>query len=256
MILPTSYTPQTPISHPIPTQHQKQIKLMQPKKLSILCAAAILSMATASAELTLPINLDFEQQDIFKDLQKNKDFLVYIMPRTEATGIGVIEDPTNPSNKVLEIRSNGTSEQNRLKIVLPTMTQDFEYQFRCKLVGEAVPGFRSLLSFYTSPQWDKVSPVIVPRAENNMLKFKSTEKELTEWTTIKVLVHTDGKPETPDTYSVFVNDEKVLEDAPLPGKQLDGAIDVAEIALDFTDPIDVTKLKYLIDDIRVGSPKL
>ena len=229
---------------------------MQPKKLSILCAAAILSMATASAELTLPINLDFEQQDIFKDLQKSKDFLVYIMPRTEATGIGVIEDPTNPSNKVLEIRSNGTSEQNRLKIVLPTMTQDFEYQFRCKLVGEAVPGFRSLLSFYTSPQWEKVSPVIVPRAENNLLKFKSTEKELTEWTTIKVLVHTDGKPETPDTYSVFVNDEKVLEDAPLPGKQLDGAIDVAEIALDFTDPIDVTKLKYLIDDIRVGSPKL
>lgn len=229
---------------------------MKLKNLSILCATAILSMATASAELTLPINLDFEQQDIFKDLQKNKDFLVYIMPRTEATGIGVIEDPTNPSNKVLEIRSNGTSEQNRLKIVLPTMTQDFEYQFRCKLVGEAVPGFRSLLSFYISPQWDKVSPVIVPRAENNLLKFKSTEKELTEWTTIKVLVHTDGNPDTPDTYSVFVNDEKVLEDAPLPGKKLDGAIDTAEIALDFRDPIDVTKLKYLIDDIRVGSPKL
>ena len=83
---------------------------MKLKNLSILCATAILSMATASAELTLPINLDFEQQDIFKDLQKNKDLLVYIMPRTEATGIGVIEDPTNPSNKVLEIRSNGTSE--------------------------------------------------------------------------------------------------------------------------------------------------
>ncbi len=135
------------------------------------------------------------------------------------------------------------------------MTQDFEYQFRCKLVGEAVPGSRWLLGFYTYPEWDKVSPVIVPRAEN-LLKFKSKEQELTEWTTIKVLVHTDGNPETPDTYSVFVNDEKVLEDAPLPGKQLDGAIDVAEIALDFTDPSDVTKLKYLIDDIRVGSPKL
>lgn len=229
---------------------------MKPKNLSILCAAAILSMATASAELALPINLDFEQQDIFKDLQKSKDFLVYIEPRTEATGIGVIEDPTNPSNKVLEIRSNGTSEKNRLKIMLPLMTQDFEYQFRCKLVGETVPGGRSLLSFYTSPQWDKVSNVVVPRSENNLLKFKSTEKELTQWTTIKVAVHTDGNPETPDTYSVFVNDEKVLEDAPLPGKQLDGAIDVAEIALDFTDPSDVTKLKYLIDDIRVGSPKL
>jgi len=229
---------------------------MKLKNLSILCATAILSMATASAELTLPINLDFEQQDIFKDLQKNKDLLVYIDPRTEASAIGVIEDPTNPSNKVLEIRSNGTSEKNRLKIMLPPMKQNFEYQFRCKLVGEAVPGGRALLGFYTSPQWEKVANVIVPRSENNLLKFKSTEKELTEWTTIKVSVHTDGNPDTPDTYSVFVNDEKVLEDAPLPGKKLDGAIDTAEIALDFIDPIDVTKLKYLIDDIRVGSPTL
>lgn len=229
---------------------------MRPNNLAALCAAAILSIATASAELTLPINLDFEQQDIFKDLQKSKDFLLYINPRTEAPGMGVVEDPTNPSNKVLEIRSNGTSEQNRLKIVLPPMKQNFEYQFRCKLVGEAVPGGRSLLRFFTSPQWEKGSNVIAPRAENNRLKFKSTEKELTEWTTIKVAVHTDGNPETPDTYSVFVNDEKVLEDSPLPGERLNGPIDVAEIALDFTDPIDVTKLKYLIDDIRVGSPKL
>ncbi|MFM8716677.1 MAG: hypothetical protein ACKOF3_07840, partial [Spartobacteria bacterium] len=109
---------------------------MKPKTLSMLCAAAILSMATASAELTLPINLDFEQQDVFKDLQKNKDLLVYIDPRTEAPVIGVVEDSDNPSNKVLEIRSNGTSQTNRLKIMLPPMTHDFEYQFRCKLVGE------------------------------------------------------------------------------------------------------------------------
>ena len=47
---------------------------MKLKNLSILCATAILSMATASAELTLPINLDFEQQDILKGINGMDDY--------------------------------------------------------------------------------------------------------------------------------------------------------------------------------------
>jgi hypothetical protein len=70
-----------------------------------------------------------------------------------------------------------------------------------------------------------------------------------------VAVHTDGKAETPDTCSIFVNDEKVLADFPLE-VNLGEPLDVAEIALDFENPDDVTKVKYLIDDIRVGSPTL
>jgi hypothetical protein len=52
-----------------------------------------------------------------------------------------------------------------------------------------------------------------------------------------------------------VNDEQVLADFPLE-VNLGEPIDVAEIALDFENPDDVTKVKYLIDDIRVGSPTL
>jgi len=234
---------------------------MKPKKLSILCTAAILSMATASAELSLPINLDFEEENILKDLQKSGDVSIYINPRTEAPGIGVVEDSDNPSNKVLEIRSNGTSQENRLKIMLPPMAQNFEYQFRCKLVGETVRGVRSLLNFYVNKQWDKPVRVLIPYWSDNQLhtvvdgKFKSTRKKLDEWTTIKILVHTDGKAETPDTCSIFVNDEQVLADSPLE-VSLGEPIEVAEISLDFENPDDVTKLKYLIDDIRVGSPTL
>lgn len=234
---------------------------MTPKNLTILCSAAILSMATASAELTLPINLDFEEENVLKDLQKSKDFSIFVNPKMDGPGIEVVEDSENPGNKVLEIRSNGASQANRLKINLPPMAQDFEYQFRCKVEGETVPGFRSLLNFYVKGQWEKPVRVLIPYHSNNQLhtvedgKFKSTRKKLDDWSTIKVAVHTDGKAETPDTCSIFVNDEKVLADFPLE-VNLGEPLDVAEIALDFENPDDVTKVKYLIDDIRVGSPTL
>lgn len=236
---------------------------MKTKKLILLSAAAVLSIAPAFAELSLPVNLDFQDETQFPvgPLQSKDDFRIYIAPREAAPGIEVANDPEVAGNKLLVIRSNGTSETNRLKIMLPAMTKPFEYQFRCKVEGEIVPGNRSLLSFYVEDQWDKPARIVIPSWDGNLIhavvdrKFKSAGKDLAQWRTIKVAVNTDGQAGTPDTYSLFVDGEEVLSQVPME-RDFETPLSFAEIALDFNNAEDVAKLKFLIDDIRIGSPAI
>lgn len=232
------------------------------KKMLPIYAAIVLSINPAFAELSLPVEIDFQDQTAFPTGPlRNGNFNTFINPRVATPGIEVADDPDDVGNKVLVLRSNGSSMQNRLKIHLPAMTQPFEYQFRCKVVGEPAPGLRSLLTFYRKEQWGRPVRIIAPFCSDNMLygvvngKYKFTGKKLNDWTTIKVAVNTDGKAETLDTYSLFVNGEQVLSDVPLE-QNFDAPLDVAEIGLDFDKEEDVEKVKYLIDDIQIGSPTL
>jgi hypothetical protein len=186
--------------------------------------------------------------------------MIYIDPHDSDPGIEIAEDPEVKGNKVLVIRSNGTSLTNVLKLVFPEMTKPFEYQFRCKVEGEA-PGTRSLLTFSVKDPWDEPARIVIPWMDGNIIhgvvdgKFHSTQRDLSQWRTIKVAVNTDGKASTPDTYSLFVDGEEVLTDIPME-RSFDKPLTVAEISLRFDKPADVTKVKFLIDDIRVGTPTI
>ena len=234
---------------------------MKTKYLTLLSSAIALFTTAAFAEMDLPINLDFEQEGILKELQTNKDVSIYINPKIEAPGIGVVEDPDNPGNKVLEFRSNGTSQTNRLKIMLPIINKPFEYQFKCKVMGEIVSGDRSLLKLYAKDRWDKSVSVVIPYMADNKIyavvdgKFKPMNKDLADWRTIRIAFDTNGQAPYTYSYSLFVDDDKLLSEVPMLG-EFDEPLSVAEIALDFDSPDDVTKVKYLIDAIKIGSPTI
>lgn len=239
--------------------------LLQPMKtkyLTLLASGIVLSTTAAFAEMKLPVNLDFQDDVLFPvGPLKGEDFAIYISPRDAAPGIEVAQDPDAPKNKVLVVRSNGTSVENRLKMLLPPLDKPFEYQFRCKVVGEIVPGGRSLLNLYVKDQWGKSVAAVIPFWAGNKIygvvdgKFKDVQEDLVNWRTIKVVVNTDGKAPYTYSYSLFVDDKEVLSQVPMVGK-FDVPLSVAEIALDFDSPGDVTKVKYLIDDIKIGSPTI
>jgi hypothetical protein len=236
---------------------------MKLTSLLVQSAGFFLLIAPAFAELSLPVNLDFQDETVFPvgKLQSNEDFRIYIEPSNADSGIEIATDPDVAGNNLLVVCSNGTSRVNRLKIWLPELNKPFEYQFRCRVEGVA-PGLRSLLTFYAVDEWDKPARILIPWMDGNILhgvvvdgKFQSVQRDLSQWTTIKVAVNTDGNAATPDTYSLFVDEQELLSNIPME-RNFDMPISIAEIALDFDNDYDVMQVKFLIDDIQVGSPSI
>jgi hypothetical protein len=226
-------------------------------------AAVFIFIAPAFAELSLPVDMDFEDEFLFPVglLKKSKDLPVFIDPLDAEPGIEIVEEPQTAGNKVLVVRSNGSSRINRLKLMLPPMAGPFEYQFRCKVDGKFVPGTRSLLTFYALNEYDRPSAVLSAYGPANTVyamvdqKLKSIGRDFNEWRTVKVVINTDGKAEIPDTYSLYIDGEEVLNGVPME-RDFDSPLNIAEIALDFDDANSISNLKFLIDDIKIGSPTI
>ena len=128
-------------------------------------------------------------------------------------------------------------------------------------MGETVSGDRALLKLYVKDRWDKSVSVVIPYMANNKIyavvdgKFKPMNKDLADWRTIRIAFDTNGQAPYTYSYSLFVDDDKLLSEVPMLG-EFDEPLSVAEIALDFDSPDDVTKVKYLIDAIKIGSPTI
>lgn len=220
-------------------------------------AIAGVTAATATAQFPLPVTLDFNDQPLGEVSRIAGQIEIHVQPDGEKSNFQIVSDEEKSGNQILSMGATGTTTSNRLKFLFDPIEKPFDYEFRCRVEGSTkLPGFRSLLTLYQSPNWSEPAVILLPYWTNNSAhakvdkKYENLHRALTDWVTFKVSVNIDGDDATEDTYSLSIDGEEVLTNIAL-DRNFDGPVDTVEMALDFEVPEDGERLRFLIDDIKI-----